>query len=870
MDTTGPYNLVRMALQEYRRKRNFKLTPEPTGVSTTKRSDNRFVIHKHAATHLHYDLRLEINGVLHCWAVPKGPSLDPSERRLAVATEDHPIEYLEFEGLIPEGQYGGGAMIIWDRGTWEPEGNLEQSLRKGQFKLRLSGEKLQGRWALIRLKPRSGESDRNWLFIKERSENVRPLSQGDVLVELPHSVLSGRTVEELAGIVALNQQTANGRRATRARRTRDFPDPSLSTGGRSEMPDTISPQLATPATRLPAGDQWLHEIKLDGYRLLCFLQDGQVCLKTRRNLDWTNRFPHLAEAVQRLPAQTAILDGEVVGLLPNGVSSFALLQSALKSGRSRQLVYFAFDLLYLNGHDLRRTPLIERKQALRALLGESATGVIQYVDHIEGTAEAFFGQCRRLGLEGVVSKRGNGRYREGRSRDWLKTKCVLRDEFVVGGFTEPEAGRNGLGSVLVGYYDEDGRFIYAGRVGTGFDHALLIDLRKRLDLIEVQRNPFKRIARHNLKRGTHWVKPQLVVQVQYAGWTADGLLRHPVFQGEREDVLPSSIVRAAAIHAGDLAKLPGRADSEYSPSGTQIPAKQVNSLSGLQMTHPDRPMYQDPPLTKLDLAKYYAAIAEWILPHIEKRPLSLVRCPDGQGREAFFQKRSTPGMPDAIRRVMLEENGQPVEYLVIDDLGGLVSLAQFGVLEIHPRGSRFDRIERPDRLVFDLDPGPGVTCPRIIDVALQLRELLAAAGLTSFVKTTGSKGLHVVVPIERRHEWPAVKLFCHAVARRLVAASPRELTISPSKQARMGKIYVDYRRNARGAIAVAPYSTRNRPGAPVSVPIGWHELKQQQGPAEYNVRNIIRRLASLTSDPWAEIGEVRQSLTARVVRIFGL
>ena len=711
-----------MSLQDYRRKRDFRRTPEPAGEGDAPSSGGRFVIHKHAASHLHYDLRLEVDGVLRCWAVPKGPSLDPAERRLAVQTEDHPLEYLDFEGVIPAGEYGGGAMIVWDRGDWKPEGDFAATYRAGQLKLRLQGEKLQGRWALVRMKPRPGEPDRNWLLIKERSENVRPLSEGDILRELPHSVVSGRTVEELAGIAALEQGRNWKSRATAAPSgERPFDPARIQKSIRSPMPPDISPQLATQATKLPDGPHWLHEIKFDGYRLLCFIEDGRVRLLTRRNNDWTGRFPHLVEAAGRLNVQSAILDGEVVGLLPNGASSFTVLQSALKQGRPRQLIYFVFDLLYLDGCDLRRAALIDRKQALAALLGRATPGPLQYVDHIAGPGAAFFGECRRLGLEGVVSKRSDRPHRAGRSHEWLKTKCVLRDEFVVGGFSEPDGARIGLGALLVGHFDDAGRLLYAGRVGSGFDESLLADLGRRLKAIELRKAPFADMTRDRIKRGTHWVQPQLVVQVQYAGWSNDGMLRHPVFQGEREDVLAASVVRAKVTDAVAPVDDAHATEAPMTASGRRLSTRQLASLSGVQMTHPERVMYESPRVTKLDLARYYTAIADWILPHIVHRPLSLVRSPEGQGRAAFFQKRPMPGLPAAIRRFTTAEDGGPVEHLLIEDLAGLLSLVQFGVLEIHPWGSRVDRIERPDRLVFDLDPGPDVTWTRTIGVALRLR-----------------------------------------------------------------------------------------------------------------------------------------------------
>ena len=861
-----------MPLQDYRRKRDFQRTPEPSGNGdAASPGGGRYVIHKHAASHLHYDLRLETGGVLRCWAVPKGPSLDPSERRLAVQTEDHPLEYLDFEGVIPAGEYGGGAMIMWDRGAWEPEGDFDATYRAGQLKLRLNGEKLQGRWALVKMKPRPGEADRNWLLIKERSENVRPLSKGDILQELPHSVVSGRTVEELAGIAALEQgRHWNSRKNSPTPGEVPFDPAGIPKSVRAAMPQEISPQLATQSMKLPDGPHWLHEIKFDGYRLLCFIEDGRVRLLTRRNNDWTERFPHLVEAAGRLNVPSAILDGEVVGLLPNGASSFTMLQSALKQGRPRQLIYFVFDLLYVDGYDLRRSALSDRKQALAALLGQTAPGPLQYVDHIAGPGAAFFGECRRLGLEGVVSKRSDRPHRAGRSHEWLKTKCVLRDEFVVGGFTDPDGSRIGLGALLVGHFDEDGRLLYAGRVGSGFDESQLADLGRRLKSIELRKTPFADMTRDWVKRGTHWVRPQLVVQVQYAGWSNDGMLRHPVFQGEREDVAAASIVRARVTDGDSSSDDAPAVEAPLPASGKRLSPRQLASLSDVQLTHPERVMYEAPRVTKLDLARYYAAVAEWILPHIVRRPLSLVRSPEGEGRESFFQKRPMPGLPEAIRRFTTKEDGEPVEHLMIEDLAGLLSLVQFGVLEIHPWGSRVDRIERPDRLVFDLDPGPEVTWTRTIGVALRLQELLDSAGLVSFVKTTGGKGLHVVLPIERKHDWEQAKRFSQAVAKRLASESPRELTLSPSKQARQGKVYIDYHRNARGATAVAAYSTRNRPGATVSVPLTWEELSHQAGPAEYSVTNVVRRLAALKADPWADLTEVRQSLTAGVRRAFGM
>jgi bifunctional non-homologous end joining protein LigD len=857
-----------MSLADYQRKRDFARTPEPRG-RKSRRSGRRFVIHKHAARNLHYDLRLEIDGVLKSWAVPKGPCLDPSEKRLAVETEDHPLEYLDFEGAIPAGEYGAGTIIVWDRGEWTPEQDPAESLQNGELKLRLDGQKLQGRWVLVKMKPRAGEPDRNWLFIKERSENTRPLSEGDVLKELPHSVVSGRTVEEVAGIEQQKKPVPSTLRPAEPATSQPGVDAAaISRASRSAMPGQLAPQLATPAARPPEGDQWLHEIKFDGYRLLCFIDGDKVRLRTRRQNDWTDRFPHVVEAARQLPVETALLDGEVVGLLPNGVSSFPVLQTALKEGRPQRLVYFVFDLLYLNGYDLRKSPLEQRKRALASILGGGLRGPLHYADHIEGDPGDFFDECRRLGLEGVVSKRRDRPYREGRTADWLKSKSVQRDEFVIGGFTEPEGERIGLGALLVGHFDRQGELHYTGKVGTGFDDATLEDLRRTLDAIELKRNPFVDLAREKIDRGTHWVKPQLVAQVQYAGWSKEDLLWHPVFQGLREDITAASIVR----EAGELRQQKGPASGSTiqasTADGVTLSQEQLDQLAGVRMTHPERVVYPELGITKLELARYYAAIAEWILPHLADRPLSLVRCPEGQGHKSFFQKHPAKlgGTPAELTRVTIDGE----LYLVVNDLAGLVSLVQIGVLEIHPWGARADRIERPDRLIFDLDPAPDVAWHRVIETAARLRDLLRDAGLESFVKTTGGKGLHIVLPIDRRHDWAEVKAFAGAVAGRLAAERHDQLTTNPSKQARRARIYIDYHRNSRGATAAAAYSTRNHPQATVSTPLAWEELSEHIGPQQFTVRNVIRRLAALDSDPWADLASVRQSLSAKVKHAFGV
>jgi bifunctional non-homologous end joining protein LigD len=868
-----------MSLDAYRRKRRFGSTPEPAGKTSRKRRGPLFVVQKHKARRLHYDLRLEIDGVLKSWAVPKGPCLDPLEKRLAVHVEDHPLEYAQFEGVIPEGQYGAGSVLVWDRGRWEPEEtDARTAYAEGKIKFRLEGEKLHGRWMLIKIKPRPDEPDQQWLLIKERDAAARPLDEYDVLIE-SQSVQSGRTIDEVArgGIPQPAGPLPKKRRAPRsARSAPKFDLESVAGAKRAELPATLKPQLAELADSPPAGDKWLHEIKFDGYRLMFWIDNGQVTIRTRRGNDWTEKFPHLAQAAAQLPVQTAILDGELVAMLPNGLSSFAALKNALSDGTVHRLVYFVFDLLYLDGYDLRKVPLEQRKALLSQVVPQSDKGRLQYVDHMLGNGPEFFEQTGRLGLEGIVSKRRDKPYRSDRSSEWLKSKHLQRDEFVIGGFTEPSGSRQGLGAILVGYF-QDRKLHYAGRVGTGFTHHMLLDLRRRLDPLELRDNPFADLTRDKIEKGTHWVKPELVAQIEYAGWTDDRALWHPRFQGLREDLRAIDVVREPpqldSTRAEPGADEPSRrARSNTTPAAAleKLSDEHAAQLAQVRITSPSRVLYEEPGLTKLDLVRYYVEIADWVLPHIVGRPLSLLRAPDGQGHGEFYQKHSVAGLPESIRPLTLRDDGEPEEVLVIDDLAGLVALVQFSVLEIHPWGARIDQPNRPDRLIFDLDPDENLPWNRVIEGAFSVRDLLADLGLSSFVKTSGGKGLHVVLPINRRHEWPSAKEFARAVARRLAEESPDRFTANIAKWARSGRIFVDYLRNRRGATAVAAYSTRARPGAAVSVPVEWDELPNILAPDQFSVLNVRERLASLDRDPWEDMGSLRQSLTADVFRRLGL
>ncbi|HEV7224589.1 MAG TPA: DNA ligase D, partial [Pirellulales bacterium] len=771
------------------------------------------------------------------------------------------------------------------------------------------GEKLRGGWALVRMGGRRPDKKVNWLLIKERDDTARPLEEYDVVEARPESVLSRRTIEQIAaeGDGGASKQLSTKQRSTKRRSTKRRVDDveqasSLASsragkkprakkssarsvsrrksasarktnkeGRAAPMPRNCELQLATLAKSPPEGDGWLHEIKLDGYRLLCRISKGKVTFITRGEQDWTRRFGSLAEAAERLPVKSAILDGEAVALLPSGVSSFQALQNAFRGEQTAPLLYYAFDLLYLDGRDLRPLPLERRKEILAELLAGADEGPLRLSEHIVGQGAKFFEQLCRRGLEGAISKRRDRPYLGGRGGDWIKTKCIQRAEFVIGGFTDPERSREGFGALLVGYHDDKRELTYAGRVGTGFSAKLLRELRQRLEKRVQRKSPFQKVPRRDMTSGTHWVKPELVAQVEFTNWTDDGILRHPSFQGLREDKAAREITRELprngrpehgsakkALKKPTTARGRPPADASRRPA----PSNETAELAGVKLTHANRLLYPDQGITKLGLATYYTGIADWILPHVAGRPLSLLRCPEGLHKTCFYQKHVGPGTPQAIRRVPIEEHRRKVDYAMVEDVAGLVALVQMGILEIHPWGARADNVERPDRLIFDLDPGPETTWRAVIGAARRLRALLEELDLASFVKTTGGKGLHVVLPLQRRHAWPLAKAFSKAVAQRLANESPELYLINPSRKLRVGKIFIDYLRNDRGATAVAPYSTRARVGAPISAPIAWDKLSERLRPDQFNVEALPEWIGSLRRDPWREMGAVRQTITS--------
>jgi bifunctional non-homologous end joining protein LigD len=967
-----------MGLREYHRKRDFAVTPEPKGTEQ-KREGRSFCVQKHAATRLHYDFRLEMEGVLKSWAVPKGPSFDPADKRLAMQTEDHPVEYGDFEGIIPEGEYGGGTVVLWDRGTWEPIGDPHQGLRAGALKFRLEGVKLQGRWTLVKIKGRDARDDaKSWLLIKERDDLARPSAQYDVTSARPESVLTGRTLEvvaadrdrvwhsnrpasgEVEGRTARAARVARTKPASPARTRAAAPPAELDRlagavpGARkSPLPRTPEAQLATLVDEAPRGDDWVHEMKFDGYRILARVESGQARLLSRNGKDWTAYFPAIAEAVEALPARTVLLDGEVAVVLPSGTTSFQALQNALTAKDQGQLVYFLFDLLHLEGWSLLRAPLLERKTLLQEVLGSAAPGSpLRYSDHVVGSGEEFHRRACTLGVEGILSKRRDAPYEARRSRTWLKVKCLTRQEFVIGGYTDPEGSRVGLGALLIGVHDDEGQLQFAGKVGTGFTSKVLEDLRRRLVALEQPKSPFKQARIPGVTRA-HWVRPELVGEVAFTEWTSDGRLRHPSFQGLRADKKPAEVVREKPRPVETLTEPPAKAPAGKAPpskkkkkktsaskaktraassplstmgaargkprstsKATREPAPPprpvrgrsregealhrsplsamgaargspvstmgaargkrgtrtggVEHVEGVRLTHPDRVLYPAQGMTKRLLARFYVSIADWIVPHVQGRPLTLVRCPEGVEKPCFYMKHSGVWAPPALRRVGIQEKTKKGEYLVADDLAGLVSLVQMGILEIHTWNAVASQLERPDRVVFDLDPDPSVGWDRVVAAAQALRGRLDALGLESFVKTTGGKGLHVVVPLRPPSTWEESFAFSRAIAEEMERAEPRAFTTAMPKVQRRGRILIDYLRNNRGNTSVAAYSTRARPGAPVSTPITWDELAAGVVPGEFHAGNIRGRLETLEADPWKRYWVARQRITTAVKRKLGL
>ena len=865
-----------MALERYRQKRDFRVTPEPAGKVGQRRSRKlAFVVQKHAASRLHYDFRLELNGVLLSWAVPKGPSLDPNDKRLAMHVEDHPLEYGDFEGVIPPKQYGAGTVMVWDRGTWIPKVDPDEGYAKGRLKFYLDGEKLKGGWNLVRSRSGKYGGENSWLLFKEADEFARLGAAGLIAEDRPESVVSGRSLEQIAvdadrvwhsnKSVAANIQGG----AVRKPRPKAVAGLAKTKGARkATLPDAIEAQLASAAKSPPTGPAWVHEIKYDGYRMLCRIVRGQARLVSRTANDWTGDFDALARTLALLPVDDAWLDGEVVALDAKGRTSFQALQKALSATDSRNLKYLAFDLLYLNGFDLRDAPLTERKRLLRELLS-NAPPAIQYSEHFAVPGAAFLQNVGELGLEGMISKRGDLPYRGGRGPAWQKIKCMRRQEMVIGGFTDPEGSRQGFGALLLGVYEPDGKLAYSGKVGTGFSDASLATLSRSLSALAQKTSPFHNPPNGAEARRAHWVQPVLVAEVSFAEWTDDGTLRHPSFLGLRSDKRAADVVRehAAASPAGDAAEEPP--PRLRSPGGHRAVGDK-NAVAGIVVSNPDKKLYPEAKVTKRDLALYYAAVGDWMLPHVRGRPLTLLRCPNGWNEECFYQKKAEGGVNEAISRVEIQNGDGSVSlYMMADSVPAIVALLQMGVLEMHPWGSRAPRLGLPDRIIFDLDPDDAVEWEDLRQAALLVKTLLENIGLAPFLKTTGGKGLHVVVPIEPVVGWEDVKGFTKAVAEFLERTFPDRFTSKLLKISRRGKIFIDYLRNGEGATAVAAYSTRARANAPVSAPVAWDELSADLRFDRFNVANMPKRLKKVKADPWRDIADAAVSLTPAVMARVG-
>ncbi|MGA9718820.1 MAG: DNA ligase D, partial [Acidobacteriaceae bacterium] len=781
----SPSAAVDAQLARYREMRDFSTTAEPSGSTqeTSKAAKPKtgglpFVIQKHAATRLHYDFRLGWNGVLKSWAVAKGPSYVVADKRLAVQVEDHPMEYGGFEGTIPKGQYGGGTVMLWDTGTWEPVGDANEGFRTGRLKFILHGHKLKGHWTLIRMGGKAAqESKPNWLLIKEHDEYERSADDPAIVDEAPKSVITGRDLDAISsasdhvwdsrsGLAADERAKASSSQKKPAKKRSSISVPKDTK--KEALPKFIAPQLASSSEQPPTGKGWLHELKLDGYRMQARLENGKVQLLTRSGLDWTHRMRSLATSLEALPAKTALLDGEAIVLDERGISSFAALQAAFQNGAKDTLHYYVFDLLHLDGHSLRTLPLVERKKVLANLLDGLDDEAIRISEHVQDEKASIFEEACRHGAEGIVSKRADSQYISGRSASWVKVKCGLRQEFVIGGFTLPSNGSHGIGALLLGYY-QDRKLIYAGRTGTGFTQKLQKQIRDRLDDLSSNTNPFLAIGTAE-RKGALWVKPELVAEVAFSTWTADNLVRQASFKGLREDKPAAEVVRE---------KPTGIPNARSSVRATKTSDHQARAEAQIatpmpRITHPEKIVDKESGLTKQQFVAYYAEAAEHILPHIANRPLSIVRCPGGTAAKCFFQKHVKTGLPKGIGSVEIvdRKSGKPEPYITLSDAEVIPELGQLNVFELHPWGAPASDFEHPDRLIFDLDPDASIEWHTLADTASEVRARLKKLGLDTFLKSTGGKGLHVVAPIRCEHDWPIVKEFAHQFVLAMEADNP--------------------------------------------------------------------------------------------------
>ena len=825
---------VPLDIETYNRKRDFSKTGEPKGRKLKGKGDS-FVVQKHDASRLHWDFRLELDGVLKSWAVPKGPSLDPGENRLAMRTEDHPLDYGSFEGTIPKGEYGGGTVMLWDRGKWIPDPRKDPSktIDEGHLHFTLEGERMRGEWVMFRLKPKPGEKAEPWMLKKVTDDFAEP-DDGNALVDnCVTSVTTGRTMAEIASGSDEWRSNRGGQKGGRARKK-----------AAAAPPPFEQPQLATLVDDVPAGTSWIHEIKYDGYRLLISVGDGVATAYTRNGLDWSDRFKSLVKAAAKLPAGS-LIDGEAVALDDEGRPSFQLLQSTLKGGGA-PLAFYAFDLLVEGGQDIRKLPNIERKERLAALL-EGVSPPILYGDHIIGRGEEMFAAVCKSGGEGIISKKASATYSGTRTRNWLKIKCIQRQEFVIVGWSESDK-RRGFRSLLLAA--KKGRTLtYAGKVGTGFNAALIEELMGRMALLTVDKAAVE-VPRAD-RKGAHWIKPKLVAEINFAEFTDEGILRHPSFVGLREDKPAKDVVREVPKH---LTK------TEKKPAGRSKKSAIAEDF-GIEISSPDRVIFPELGLTKKDLADYYATVEPLIMVDSAKRPMTIIRYPGGRTGEGFFQKHDKGTFGPHVKQIPIEEkDGHFEDYLYFDDIQGLLACVQMGTIEFHGWGSKVDKVEYPDRLVFDLDPDVGLDFARVKEAAVRLKALLGDLGLRTFPLLSGGKGLHVVAPLDQSRDWPAVKSFAERFTRAIAEAEPKMFTANIRKVERKERIFLDWLRNQRGATAVMPFSVRAREGAPVAAPIAWEELDEYKGGNHFSIRDADELLKRAGSKLLAGWGKAKQAL----------
>ncbi|RZI29702.1 DNA ligase D [Pseudomonas orientalis] len=827
-------------LGEYNRKRDFEITAEPAGESPAgKRNASAlsFVIQKHAARNLHYDFRLELDGVLLSWAVPKGPSLDPSQKRLAVHVEDHPLSYGGFEGSIPAGQYGAGDVIVWDRGIWQPHDDPHKAYAAGKLKFSLVGEKLTGDWTLVRTRLKGSGDKEQWLLIKEKDQQARPSAEYDIVAAQPASVLSDAVV----GKPKAKTKTPAKPKAAPKASTRK---------AATAVPEAFSPQLATLVDRAPEGD-WHYEIKFDGYRILTRILKGEVRLFTRNGHDWTERLPRQAKALQALKLKDSWLDGEVVSLNDDGLPDFQALQNAFDIGRSLDIVYYLFDAPFLDGRDQREEPLESRRAALESALSASKSKLLRFSEAFAADHRDIFQSACDLALEGVIGKRAGSPYVSSRSADWIKLKCRLRQEFVIVGYTRPQGSRTGFGALLLAVNDDAG-LVYAGRVGTGFDQASLKAIYAQLTPLERTDSPLQKPLTSAQARGVHWVEPRLVGEVQFAQWTREGLVRQAAFVGMRTDKPAEQIIH----------EQPRTATSVTAPKAKK-PEKAVKTVKAMKITHPDRVIDTQSGTQKQALAQFYADISASILPFLRNRPVSLLRAPEGIEGEQFFQKHSERMTIPHIKQLDQALDPGHARLMEIDSADALIGAVQMGTVELHTWGATTDKIETPDLFVLDLDPDPALPWKSMLEAAQLTLSVLDEIGLQAFVKTSGGKGFHLIVPLARRDNWDTVKAFAKAIAQFMTRQLPERFTATSGPKNRVGKIFIDYLRNARGASTVAAYSVRARPGLPVSVPVSRDELNDLRGAQQWTVANLHERLRDLKDDPWAGYAN-RQKISKRM------